>query len=539
MNVASISVTPGGAPISLLQTWLVNNPTARGFQTVFYLTFTVDGESDGIAIDETACDFSAHFLPLTYNALDAGPIAPATLRPTSDQKVIVTLDGPREVVDVQLGTAGTVELHRADGMVPADKAADQQGFTDVNFALVLPGSGLTVDQVNAIDVQAVPGNVRMGIAGPQLDSPVMFWPTPDAVGKLQINASLPLAKALQAYLAAQWSQAVQAQQKNPLSSLPQQITAALIIQADGPCTAGLDHFEVGYEQSLTSFASRNTDKQVLRYAGKRVDRQSVSIQLASAAIVASGSIRVQESLRPGGVLPIDVLSGGTDITQKMGIRISAADSASAGQQLVLSTAMSIPGIALGLMAVLPETEISLQVQTDWQGLPSGKTVAGGTTTLKEAGAVEWAILSFKDTLALPTGPCWVLVSASKGAAIWLVETGDNPACLLQLEQGSWSEVSRLQGYTALYRPHAPADGSSAGQSSAPPALQLTIGEQPVDGALQPDGSRIFAIASAVNAFLAAVRAGKDPPQQAQVNLEFASGSAGLVSVYPPNLTYSL
>ena len=255
--------------------------------------------------------------------------------------------------------------------------------------------------------------------------------------------------------------------------------------------------------------------------------------------MSSGSIRVQESFHPGGTSASDDLLGGTEITQNAGVRISAGEVESAGQQVALATATSLPGVALGLMAVLPSTEISLQLQTDWQGLPSGKIVASCATTLKEAGRMQWTIMSFKDTVALPTGAFWILVSAAKGEAVWLVEPGDNPPGLLQFEAGVWTQATRLRGFTALYRLlQPPAIGSVSGSQSASPAVQLIIGPQQVNGAVQSDGSRVFDIASATNAFLAAVRAGKNAPVQAEVKLEFASGSAGLISVYPPNLAYS-
>ncbi len=540
MSAASISSTPGGAAIPPAQDWLVNNPSAHGFQTVFYLTFEVDEGSDGVLIDESACRLTAIFSPLTYNALFAAPIPAATLRASKDNNaVIATLDGPREIVDVQLQPSGTVELHRADGLVQADKAADSTAFTDVNFAIVRQGGSIAVNQVKAIRARATPGNVRMGIAGPQLASPAMFWPTPDAVGKLSVDASVPFAKALQAYVLASWSQALKASEQNPATPMPQQIVAALIIQSDGPCQAKLSHFAVAYHKALTSFASHITEKQVLRYAGKRVERQSVSIQLPAGATVASGSIRVQESFHPGGASDSqDLLSGG-NITGNAGVRINASELESAGQRLVLSAALALPGIALGLMAVLPATEISLQVQTDWQGLPSGKALASCAATLQEAGRMQWAILSFKDPVTLSTGPYWILVSATKGDAVWLVQPGDNAPGLLQFEAGEWTQATRLQGYTALYRllPPPAAASQMAGQS-APPAVQLLIGTQQVNGASQSDGSRLFDIASATNAFLAALHAGKTPLTQVEIQLEFASGSVGSLSVYPPNVAYS-
>src|SRR5262249_40335916 len=160
-------------------------------------------------------------------------IPAASLSVSNDgSALIVTLDGPREVRGVSLSPPAKVELHRADGSVQADKASDSSGFTDVNFA-VLPRdkNRAAADQVIAVNVRGKPANPRVAIAPPALDSPAMFWPTPDVAGQLDMVASCPIATALQAYLADQWQNAQDANTKDPPVPLPDHIDAAIVIQS--------------------------------------------------------------------------------------------------------------------------------------------------------------------------------------------------------------------------------------------------------------------------------------------------------------------
>jgi hypothetical protein len=541
MNLSKVATDPGGLARPATRSWQVTTPVARGYQTAFYLRFDTQLTGDGLEVDEARCSFTATFRPFDYNALSAPPIPPAALSMSKDGKaVIVKLDGPREVLSVVLDPLRPVEFHRADGRVQADKAAEFPGFTDVNFG-VQPTDAIDVNQVKEVNVRGNPGNPRMGIAAPSLNSPVMFWPTPDTAGQMKLRAGAEMAKVLQAYLSAQWSQALKDHQQTPPVPLPQYIDAAVVIQSDAPCLLSISQFNVAFHYLLSSF-STGSDKQVLRYASKKVERQSVSIQLPATAVVASGTLRINESFHSGGasVTGDDVLDSGP-IVQDRGIRISAGGVQSGGQRVTPSGAATAAGIALGLFALSSGAQLAIELQADQNGSPSGKKLAEASVKLESAGQPHWAVASFKAPVTLPGAPFWILVSAAKGSALWLAEAGGDSARLFDNIRGALTESARLDGLQALNRvlPPAPAAVQPGGQSSASLAHLSIGGAAAASGALQDDGSRLFHLAPQVSAFLAAARAGSPQAGTTAIPLVFTTGASGVITVYPPHIVYDV
>ena len=531
MNLAGVATTPGGGTQPAAgKTWHVTSPAPRGYQTVLYLRFDTQGAGDGLEIDEEGCLFEAVFQQKQYNALNAPPLPAASRSLSKDGKaVIVNLGGPRQVVSVTLNPPRTVELHRADGSVQADKAADASGFTDVNFGVQpADASAITVNQVTAVTVLSRPGNPRVGIAATDLQSPAMFWPTPDATGQLQVNAATAFAKALQTFLSDQWGQALERSH----------IDAAVVIQSDTPCDFEIQKFNVSFHRLLTSFSSGG-GKQVLRYAGKQVERQSVSIQLPAGAQVASATVRIDESFQPGKAsVSGDDLQEAGQVTQDRGVRISAGDVLSGGQRVTPSGAVSAAAIALGVMALYPGTELTVELQSDQQGLPTGRKLAEAGASLKEAGQAQWVIASLQNPATLPGEPFWILVNAQKGAAILLAESGADAACLLEKDGGVWHEAGRLEGFQAVYRVLQPAAPVQNGQNAAP-VVQLSIGGGTASGAPANGSGRVFDIADLLNESLAASRASSPQSATATIPLTFTAGAAGLITVYPPHIAYDV
>ena len=546
MNLASVARIPGGTLESAVGVWPVTSPVARGFQAVFYLRFETAGAGDGLGIDKDGCEFEGVFQALDYDALHASSIPAALLSSSTDgTAVIVKLDGPREVLGVILSPPANVELHRADGSVQADKAADPSGFTDANFAVLRSDNQpVAPNQVTAVNVRGKPANPRVALASPALDSPAMFWPTPQVAGQLHMVASCQLATALQAYLADQWQNAQSAHVKDPSVPLPDHIDAAIVMQSDAPCQISISKFNVRFHRLLTSFSPGDLDKHTLRYTGNRVERQSLSIQLPSAATVATATVRVNESFRPRGVsVKSNDLLASEGISQDRGIRITAAGDQSAGQRVTPSEAVSAAGIALGVMALAPDTQLAVELESDWHGAPSGKRISGGSVSLTDAGHKQWIIVSWKDPVALAGEPFWVLASATKGAAVWLAETGSDSVRLLAKEAGAWSEAAKLDGLRALYRllPYVSVVTETPKDTGPQPApeVRLSIGDDVLTGELQSDGNLLFDVTAPVNTYLVAARPGAPPPSSTSVPLVFTTGNAGLITVYPPHIEYDL
>jgi hypothetical protein len=542
MNLSEVAVGPAETRKPAAgKTYPVTSPAARGYQTVLPLTFDTSEAPDGLEIDDAGCRFDAVFQPFDYNALNAPPIPPAVLSLSKDGKAaIVKLDGPRAVLGVTLNPPRAAELHRADGLVQADKAADSSGFIDLNFGVQAADStAIAVNQVTAVSVRGDPTNPRLAIAGPEPDlkSPAMFWPTPDAVGKLAVHASNALADGLRKYLSDQWAQAVKASQQKPPVPLPDHIDAAVVIQSDAPCRIRVLDFSVRYHKLLASFPD-GTSKQVLHFAGKQIEAQSLSIQLPAAASVTSGTLRVNESLHSGGALVAgDDLLAPLPIAQNSGIRIGADGVRSGGQRVTPSAAVSAAGIALGVMALSPGAQLAIELQPDQNGLPSGKKLAEASLTLEQAGQPNWALATFKTPATLPAAPFWILIRAAKGSAIWLAEAGADPVQLLEQNGGVWTAAANFEGLQAMNRILAVAQEAGAGQRLI--QAQLSIGAATPTGTLQQDGSRLFDLTAQVNAFLATVRARSPRAKTVAISLVFTAGAAGLITVYPPHIAYDV
>lgn len=542
MKLTTVATSAGGAAVAATSKWTLTARTERGFRQVLYLRFDMQGVTDGLEIDALGCRFAGTFQPHRYDALNSSPLAAPSFSMSKDGKaVIVQLDGAREIVGVTLAPARAVELHRADGRVQADKSAELAGFIDTHFAVQpVDGGAVSTGQLKTLTVRGRPRNVRIGIAGTDLSSPAIFWPTPDAVGQATLNAGASCGKALQKHLTVQWQDALKAASSNPPRPLPAHIDAAIVIQADEPCELSISQFEVPYHLLLTSFSPAGDKKQTLRYGGKRVERHSVFLEFPKDAVLSSGVIRVAESLRAGGLeVSGDNLKMSASIDQSRGVELTAGAPEWAAQKLQPATALTVGGLALGLIALQPGTELKIELHTDQHGSPSGRTIGEGRLRIEEPGLQQWCNLRMAKPVVLTSEPAWLLVQATKGAALWLLESGQEPVRRMEQRGGVWVETSRFDQFRALCRfvpPAAPAAQPKQTEPQ-PSAVLLFVGQQQVNGTVQGDGTRAFPLEARVNQFLVAARAAHQQATTARVELEFVAGAGGSITVYSPHIAY--
>lgn len=543
MKVAGVSASPGGIAVPALGTWPVATPFDRGFRTILYLRFDTSGTSDELVIDAAACQFDAVFQSLDYNALVATP-APALSLSKDGKAVIVRLDGPRRVLDVTLAAPPrTVELHRADGPVQADKAADPSNFTDANFAVQF-AAPVAANQVTAINVRSTPANPRIAIAATDSKSSFPFWPTPNSTGTSSVSAGAEFAKALQAFVTEQWDEARKKSRQNTAVPLPQHVDTAVVIDSDAPCRLEISKFQAGYHRVLTVFSSSSGPKEVLRYSGKQVERQTISVRLPTSATVVSGLLRIDESFRRNGAAVGDnegVFTMAAALPDR-GLRITTGDRQYAAQRVEPSGSATIGGIALGVMALSPDTSLAVQIQSDYQGSPSGKNIIETGFTLKQAGVSTWVIAPFRTPIAFAAKGFWILVRAAKGDAIWLAESGDISVRSLVPENGVWTETASLPGLEALWRPLPQSMGTgsdqAAGSTTSIQRACVSIGSSTA-AIVSQNGSRTFDLTSPLNAFLSAARTDSGAPETSEIPIVFIAGSGGLITVYPPCITYDI
>ncbi len=449
----------------------------------------------------------------------------ARLRPPSslskDSKaVIVKLDGPRRVLSVSLAAPlRSVELHRADGPVQADKAADAASFTDVNFAVQF-ASPVAPNQVTAVNVRGVPANPRIAAAGTDLASPALFWPTPDAAGSLNVSAGPALGKALQSLLSAQHTE------------------IAMVIQSDAPCRIAISNFKVPYHRVLTVFTPSSGAREVLRYSGKRVERQSLSVTLPFSANVVSGLLKIDESFRGGAAaaaLSEIVETASSAALPDRGIRLSAERAIRAAQRVDVQQANTFAGLSVAVLALSPDVSLAVEVQSDYQNAPSGKKIAEASVAIARAGVSGWVIGSFAAPVALAGGPCWILMRALRGDAVWLAAPGAHAVETVDSADGGTAPSAGFDGLEALHRLVPQSAESPPPENGIPPAGHARILIGSVAAAL---GNGSFDVTAPLNAFLNAARTGP-PAASTKIPIEFAAAASGLLTVYPPRIVYDV
>jgi hypothetical protein len=520
MKLATVAAIPGGAAVSPVATWPVAAPVARGYRAVLYLRVDRSGSADAIEIDESGCEFDAVFQPLDYDALHSTPQAALSL--SKDGKaVIVKLDGPRRVLGVALAAPPRpVELHRADGPVQADKAADASNFTDVNFAVQFTASVAT-NQVVSVNVRGMPANPRLAIAGIDLASPELFWPTPGAAGSMNVSAGAAFARALRTALAAPQSE------------------VALIVESDAPCRIAIGKLKAPYRRVLTAFTPQGGGKEVLRYSGKRVERRLLSVTLPSSATVISASLKIDESFRAGAAAatPPEILEPASAASlPDRGILLSAGRTLVAAQRVETGQANRIAAFALALMAVSPGASLAIEVQPEYQGAPSGKKIAEASVTLPQAGVRDWAIASLAAPVAIAGGACWILARAVRGDAVWLTAPGAYPVQAIEGVDGRPEPRAPLGGLEALCRPILQATPEAAqpdGDAPPPGHARAAVGAA---SASMMNGS--LDLTAPINAYLTAARNGP-AALLTEVPIAFTAAAAGLITVYSPRIVYDL
>lgn len=569
MKITQLATTRGGVSQPAAARWPVTSPfgapPTRVFRRTFYLSLPLDGIAGALAVNAGATTLRANFLSVTYDALaPAEPSLAAGVAASSDTtaagSLVVTLDAPRKVTEVQLN-AGVVpdlenklEFYRLDGNVLSSKATLSLGvplnntvslaqeFIDARFALRFKTKdhtyhALAPSAISVLKIKSQPTGPRIGVAdADDLSTLFFFWQSPgelaDGVPAARADAGADFASAAQRILDAITSRSRRtAEGFDP--PLPPAVTLALVIESDSPCDVSVTEFGLAYNLVLEGFASSVEEKKVLRFAGRQATTEGVSVRLPGTARVESAALRIVESFRPAGSAPVagEDDNTGSPPSQKSGVYVGVRKWVA--QPFTPQQALAVNGLSLGLLALTGATELSVEIQEDWQEGPSGKKLLAASTTIETPGEHAWVTVRFREAVSLPPQPYWLMLKAASGEALWLTKDGAGGLLVVEKddEQSARSEVRRLENVEALYRLFA---GSGHAQEEAQPrqASVLTLGGTPVAGTGGEDG-KTFNLKPALNAYLAA----HSQPGPVSVQLSFTSELPGLITVYPPRIVY--
>lgn len=259
-------------------------------------------------------------------------------------------------------------------------------------------------------------------------------------------------------------------------------------------------------------------KRTLKFGAASVSDGEIALAVPAGAAVSKATIATQESVRSDRTADGDV---GTAAAQRVGIHLDGEGSAAAA--VTIAEATSATGIALPLLALAAPTHVSIELQADYYGTPSGQPLARGTAALGEAGTAAWATVFF-DPAVVAAGQAWLVLRAATGEAVWLADPGGTELRVRRTDDSGATGETVLAGLAARFRLF-----TRSGDTRELPATSLIAGATPVTGVT--DGDRMtYDLTDAVKAALAA--APGEP-----VPLTITSTVAGTITVYPPHVEY--
>lgn len=584
MSAVVLSAAPGGSALSAgtfnLHA-LGGQAPRRFFQQTFYLRVNVPPAEIAFA---DAAKLTVRFSPQTYNAInhEAAPLRAAVSKAEKDGAFfVVALGAPRRFISVRLSgvTPARYRVFRMDGDAlsseptldyiytappppppapavtssgggstnPTSSGGDAmvavahnvvvigeaailmagQPFVDQRFALrfVNASNAILSPAVSAISelmVSSYPTGARIGLATPgQLDRAVFFWQQPGE-STTQIAAAIgpALIEALERHMRDR------AGEEPPLD-------IALVVESDAECRFELLEFSARAHRVIRTFATGEA-KQVLRFEPGGPLAQSARAVVPRAAAVVRAEVTAVESLRDQRLAGSDEEDAGlSGEPSALGAYLNPGRAVA--QRFTPLAAITVSGLALAFSPLQADTTLTVDLQEDWQGIPSGRSLGGSAVTLTRIGEAVWAIVTLPELVVLPTMPHWIVVRAGTGSGVWLALPSEDTVGLFEQrgERTVWSPASALDGLRARYRLLTVGAGSSDGADASSPAV-LTVGGQTPASSPLDEGSRRFDFKAALNGLLAAAPA---EVTTIDVPLHYTSPAAGLVTLKDLHIEY--
>ena len=131
-------------------------------------------------------------------------------------------------------------------------------------------------------------------------------------------------------------------------------------------------------------------------------------------------------------------------------------------------------------------------------------------------------------MILPAQPCWLLLTAASGEAVWLTRNGDTLVRVVGRSENPGARNTGVEGMETLHRLLAMGD-----RQAETSTLELRLGGTSVTEVPGEGDRKSFDLAAALTSYLAGQPAA--PPQD--IPLLFTSTVPGSLTVYPPRITY--
>lgn len=453
-----------------------------------------------------------------------------------------------------------IEIYRVDGDAIAEEPTCTVGnneeindFVTRKFAIKVIDKSqsythLETRHVLDVIVHSNPTGPRIGIAAPVPEGEPhevieYFWNAPGEIAEQADtvpagkNPNEELAKALTRYLKGQFNTIFDdAEDNNQLPDVPDNINVDLVFESDTPCVFNATQFKINYtlvrqRSSLPYKGISPQKKTVVRFSGNALTTEAVKIKIPKNIEVITAILNSEASL---GGEPSYVVGGMQPLTASLRTGINIAKDRWIAQQVLPDKALTINGLALGLMNLEKETELLVELREDWNGQPCGKKLLETKIQLNILGERIWRRIPLRNSIPLATQSYWILLKSAKGTALWFTRSGDfKPVQVLQAaqEKAPLTKITAVNGIEAYYTFFS---ASPHGQVPQAP-FELAMDNIPIPPITMENETINFELKDALNSKLSQ-GAGKE---LAGISLHLSSAFSGIVTVYPLRIKYRL
>ena len=545
-----------------------SRPPIAFFRKVVPLAFQLSSGYRAVTVDANSAALRGAFRSYEHDALSAG----AATKTKQGNAVIIEMAAPRELRQIRMSAPQAnrlLEIYRLDGSVLSSKPtatavfngntaqlpAGEHIFKDTRFAVMVKSTlgedayvPLETQDVEEVRIGALPTGPRIGVGEPGADTAsALFWQVPGEVSATSgisgaVDAGPEMARAIETYLGDILKRLADAG-----ASFPEVLEAALFIESDAPCLLEVTDFRLTGRPVLAPRLALGTSgddpktrddlgengKVVLRYSGEEILSKDIAVSIPKNAAIAAATVRTAESFR---ACAMDTASDAKTLLEELSGKTTGIYLETDKWAAVRATPTALPtlsGLLLGMMSVTAAANLLVELQEDWNGMPSGKVIANGIIDLRGASRRYWPGIRFPNPV-VSLQPLWILVTATTGNAVWLADPGDAPVSILRKRSinSTYQIIHQIDACRPVH-----IFTSASVKSVATSTLTLSIGKRNAPVNRQSDERKTFDIAAAVEGYLADHQS--DDGEEIPVPLTFTSGMTGLVTVYPPEIVYDL
>lgn len=358
--------------------------------------------------------------------------------------------------------------------IPGGSLGGELGVVDRELIIRLSGTNpFSVNQLSQINLSTGPENLRINLRLPALMAEAIPLPLTfplnqlvDCGGALRDQLA-DLLRRLQEKLIAEASAA-------GVPLLPNPLLFELDIESDAPCLFDISGFAIDYQLVRNSFPT-GEPKQVLRFAGDRLERQRLPFAMPAGCTLVTGELHINgnplqdaaASVADAGTTTPGTLEAAAD---NQGLRTDARHGWAS--PLDLNDARLIRGLDLLISPLQSGVQLQLELVSEVNELPDGERLLLADGKLGVAGSARWQRFTAKQNLLLQPGRYWLILISREGAAVWHTQ----PISGSRILRAHNDEEGALAENRAGIASWVAADGPASAQAEVP---EIRLNDQPL------------------------------------------------------------